>query len=153
MEKIVVQTRRTYNEALMTLFKTTYYVGKKLLPFIKFPILCDLLLSVIAIITTKMFHDDKVCADMLVCISSVIQRKVLDRIRDSQFLGIMVDESTNISVLGHLVVFAIFLEDGIPICVFLGLLHILGGKKDASMIYELILTSLNQWVLDLMGHL
>ena len=61
----------------------------------------------------------------------------------------MVDESTDISVLGHLVVFATFLEDGVPTCVFLGLLHIQGGKKNASMIYELILTSLNQWGLNL----
>jgi len=149
MEKIVVQATRSCDEALMTLFKTAHYVGKELLPFNKFPTLCDLLLSVNATITTKMYHDDKACADMLVCISSVIQRKVLDRVRDSQFFGIMVDESTDISVLGHLVVFATFLEDGVPICVFLGLLHIPGGKKNASIIYELILTSLNQWGLDL----
>ena len=90
-----------------------------------------------------MHHDDKACADMLVCIFSVIQRKILDRVRDSQFFGIMVDESTNIYILGHLVVFAIFIEDGVPTCVFLGLLHIPGGKKDVCMIYELILTSLN----------
>ena len=108
----------------MKLFKTSYYVGKELLPFSKFPTLCDLLLSGNATITIKMYHDDKVCADMLVCISSVIQRKVLDRVRDSQFFGTMVDESTDIFVLGHLVVFATFLEDGVPTCVFLGLLHI-----------------------------
>ena len=70
----------------------------------------------------------KACADMLVCICSVIQRKVFDRVRDSQFFGIMVDESTDIYIFGHLVVFATFLEDGVPICVFLGLLHIPGVK-------------------------
>ena len=56
----------------------------------------------------------------------------------------MVDESTDIFVLKQLVVIATFLGDGVPTCVFLGLLHITGGKKDTSMIYELILTSLNQ---------
>ena len=61
----------------------------------------------------------------------------------------MVDESTDIFVSRHLVVFAIFLEDSVPTCVSLGLLNIPGGKKDAYMIYELILTSLNQWGLDL----
>ena len=143
MEKVVVQATKTCDEALMKLFKTSYYVGKELLPFSKFPTLCDLLLSGNATITIKMYHDDKACADMLVCISSVIQRKVLDRVRDSQFFGIMVDESTDISVLGHLVVFATFLEDGVPTCVFLGLLYIPRGKKDVSMICKLLLTFLN----------
>ena len=97
---------------------------------------------------------------MLVCISSVIQRKILDKIRDSQFFGIMMDKSIDIFVLGHFVVFATFLEDGVPTCVFLGLLHILGGKEDVFMIYELIPTSfcnrwvwiwISLWILDLMG--
>lgn len=96
-----------------------------------------------------MYHDIKACADMLVCTSSVIQRKILDRVRDSQFFSIMIDESTDVHVLEHLVVFVIFLEDGVPTCVFSGLLHISGGKKDVSMIYEVILTSLNQWGLNL----
>ena len=96
-----------------------------------------------------MYHDIKTCADMLVCTSSVIQRKIFDRVRDSQFFGIMVDESTDVSVLEHLVVFVIFLEDDVPTCAFLGLLHIPRGKKNAPMLYELILTSLNQWDLNL----
>ena len=58
MEKIVVQATKTCDEALMTLFKTTYYAGKELLPFNKFFTLCDLLLLVNATITTKMYHDD-----------------------------------------------------------------------------------------------
>jgi hypothetical protein len=32
---------------------------------------------------------------------------------------------------------------------FLGLLHIPGGRKDAIVIYDLLLTTLNQWRLDL----
>ena len=60
----------------------------------------------------------------------------------------MVDESTDISVLGHLVVFATFLEDGVSVCGFLSLLQIPGGKKDAGVIYELLVTLLNQWGLD-----
>ena len=72
MEKVVVQVTKTCDEALMTLFKTSHYVGKELLHFSKFPTLFDLMLSVNATITTKMYHNNKACADMLVCISSVI---------------------------------------------------------------------------------
>ena len=41
----------------------------------------------------------------------------------------MIDESTDISVTGHLVVFATIIEEGVPLTVFLGLLEIEGGKK------------------------
>ena len=39
----------------------------------------------------------------------MVQTKVLDRVRDFRFLCIMIDESTNISVIGHLVVFLLVL--------------------------------------------
>ena len=70
MEKIVIQATRTCDEALMTFFKITYYMEKELI-FSKFPTLYDLLLLINAITTIKMYYDDKACADMLICISSV----------------------------------------------------------------------------------
>ena len=94
-----------------------------------------------ATITTIMYDNKKTCVDMLVCISSVIQRKILDRVTNSQFFSVMVDELTDIYVLRKLVVFATFLEDGFPICVFLGRLPIPRGRKDATIKNELILTS------------
>lgn len=39
----------------------------------------------------------------------------------------MIDESTNISVTCHVVVFAIFVEEIIPITIFWGLLEIYGS--------------------------
>jgi len=112
MERIEAQATKTYDEALLIHFKTTHYARKELLPFNKFSTLCNLLLSINVTITTKMYHDDKACADMLTCISSVIQKKMFDMVRNSQFFSVIVDESIDICVLGHLVVFATFLEDG-----------------------------------------
>ena len=43
---------------------------------------------------------------------------MLDRIQNSIFFGIMIDESTNISVTGHLVVFASFVEEDFVLCIF-----------------------------------
>ena len=70
----------------MTLFKITYYVGKELLTFNKFLILCILLLSVFFTITTKIYQDDKACADMLVYIFVVIKRIIFDRVRYIRFV-------------------------------------------------------------------
>ena len=86
MERTVAQATKTCNEALMTLFKTIHYVEKELLSFSKFPTLCDLFILINVIISTKIYHDDKACADILVCISSVIQRKILIGLEIHNFL-------------------------------------------------------------------
>lgn len=41
----------------------------------------------------------------------------------------MIDESTDISVTGHHVVFTTIIEEGVSLTVLLGLLEIEGGKK------------------------
>ena len=46
----------------------------------------------------------------------MVQKKILDRVQDSRFFGIIIDESTEISVTCHLVVFASFIEEGIFLC-------------------------------------
>ena len=51
-----------------------------------------------------------------------MQKKILDRVRNSKFYGIMIDESTNVSVTSHIVVFACFVEEGLHVVVFLGLI-------------------------------
>ena len=42
----------------------------------------------------------------------------MDRIRDSIFFGLMIDESTDVSVTGLIVVFATFVEDGLHVSIF-----------------------------------
>ena len=54
---------------------------------------------------------------MVFCISTVIQKKNLDRVRNSIFFGLMIDESTDVSVIGHVVVFATFVEEGLLLAV------------------------------------
>jgi hypothetical protein len=60
----------------------------------------------------------------------------------------MIDESTDISVIGHLVVFASFIEEELPLCVFFGLLHIEKEKKNACIIFETLTKSMKEWGLD-----
>ena len=62
-------------------------------------------------------------------------KKIICRVRNSPFYGILIDESTDISVTGHLVVFATIIEEGVPMIVFLGLLEIEGGKKYVSIVF------------------
>ena len=74
--------------------------------------------------------------------------KNLDRIRDSKFFGLMIDESTDISSTGHVVVFGIFVKEDLPISVFLGLFEVPNNKKDASLIFEGLQKRIKEWGLD-----
>ena len=149
MERAILHSQRACDEALMTLFRAAYFIGKQSLPFSKFPSLCDLLKSVKAPITTSMYQDEKACANLIWCISVRLQKKILCRIRNSPFYGIMIDESTDISVTRHLVVFASIVEEGLPVTLFLGLLQIPGSKKDATVIFDTLISHLRTWELDL----
>ena len=148
MAEVIKKATVTCDEALLALFRAAHYMGTSFIPFARYPDLCRLLVSVKACITETMYHDEKSCSDFVFCISFVIQKKKLHRIRDAKYFGLMIDESTDISVTGHLVVFATFVEDGDIVCVFLGLLHILDGRKDAALIFDTLLTSLKEWGLD-----
>ena len=149
MKKIVEKSITTCDDALITLFRSAYFLAKEIVPLTKFPSLCKLLLNSKSNITESLYHDEKSCAEMVFCISNVIQKKNLDRIRDSKFFGLMIDESTDVSVTGHVVVFATFVEDGLPVSIFLGLLEIANGRKDAEEIFQKLLKYVKEWGLDL----
>ena len=61
----------------------------------------------------------------------------------------MIDESTDVSVNGHVVVFVTFVGDGLSVSIFLGLLKIANGRKYAEEIFQMLLTSMKEWGLDL----
>jgi len=51
MEKVIIESNKTCDEAVLVFFKATYFIGKETLSFCKFPGLCKLLLSLNAAIT------------------------------------------------------------------------------------------------------
>ena len=71
-EKIIFTGQRACDEALQTLFKAAYFIGKQSLPYFKFPALCKLVMSVNAPITASMYQDEKAGSDLITCISTVI---------------------------------------------------------------------------------
>ena len=118
MEKAILSRHRACVEALHTLFRAAYITGKQSLPYSKFLALYKLLVSVKAPITTSMYQDEKACSDLVWCISVVIQKKIICRIRNCPFFGIMIDESTDVIATGHLVMFATIVEEGLSVTVF-----------------------------------
>ena len=61
----------------------------------------------------------------------------------------MINESTDISVTEHLVVFVIFIEGFLPIICFFGLFCIEGGQMDFMKIFETLMIVVKTWGLDI----
>ena len=76
MEKGIAKANRACDEAMHYLFQATYYIGKEVILFHKFPGLCYLLVKVKANMMKKFYHDEKSCGEILFCISSVVKKNV-----------------------------------------------------------------------------
>ena len=142
--KVIKEINQTCDEAILSLFHATYYISKSLIPFGRFLELCQLVVLVKATMTESLYHDEKYSFDLVFCISFVIQKSILHRVQDAKFYGIMNDESTDISITQHLVIFATFVQEGEIVSVFLSLLQIVNGKRDATLIFETLLTNLQE---------
>lgn len=60
----------------------------------------------------------------------------------------MINEFTNISIIGQLVVFFIIKEGNVHLTIFLDLLEIKGGKKYATVTFYCLVNHLRNWELD-----
>lgn len=128
---------------MINFFHVTYYIGKGKILFNNFIPLYKLLVIIKAWITKKLYHNDKSSIDKIFNISKTIQTTIiLDRVKNARDI-IMINESS------YLVVFVIFVEDGLPISTFLGFLFIVDEYKDVGVIYKRFLTTLKGWRLDL----
>ena len=111
--------------------------------------MCDLLiLTCKSPITNDLYHDEKSCTEMIYYISTVVHKKNLDRIRDSNFFGLMIDESTDINSISYVVVFGTFVEEGLLMSFFGGLFKVPNGKKDAGLIFEGLQKRIKEWGVD-----
>jgi len=69
-------------------------------------------------------------------------KKIICRVWNSSFFGIMVDESTDVSATGHLVMFVTIVEEGLSVTIFLGLLQLEVGKKNDVTFFNCVISQL-----------
>ena len=71
-------------------------------------------------VTCDYYKKPEIVTEFEQCIESVIEKDILGRIRASPFLGIMLDETCDISVQKKLAIYVKFIENGTTTVAFLG---------------------------------
>ena len=71
MEKLIRAANKCCDEALITFFRATYFLGEKTIIFDKYLAICELLITSKASYTKSMYYDEKYYAELLFYISNV----------------------------------------------------------------------------------
>ena len=74
------------------------------------------------------------------------------RVKNFHSYDIIIDESTDKNVPGHLIVFVIIIDDGVLMIVFLGLLDI-AVEKNGTIIFECLANHLKIWIVGLCKYM
>ena len=74
------------------------------------------------------YRSEQAIAEFVECISSVIQENILKRLHLSESISIMIDESTDVSVLKQLVIYSRGVVGGTLECHFLGIRDLSDGR-------------------------
>ena len=77
-----------------------------------------------------MYSSDKACQKFLKYISLTLLKRTIKRIKASQFYTLMVDESTDVGKVPHMIVYAGFIEEFQPKTYFLGLVELDGSSSN-----------------------
>ncbi|MCO5596978.1 hypothetical protein L7F22_051049 [Adiantum nelumboides] len=98
--------------------------------------------------TTSLYNDDKACAEMVYCMAKYLMDFALKKVSSSRWFGVMIDESTDISTHGHMVIYLSYLEDEcIPKMSFYGIVRVCDGT--AKSLFNAVIDELKRCKLDL----
>ncbi|KAI5075900.1 hypothetical protein GOP47_0009976, partial [Adiantum capillus-veneris] len=148
MQKGLKTMHATQEDSLLNLFKAAYFIGRNNLSILLYPSLLALIKDLDVKSMTSLYNDDKACSEMLQCIANSIMHESLEKVRESPWFGVVVDESTDISIHHHLVMYLSYLEDGsMPCNAFYGIIHT--NDSTAKGIFDTIMLELEKSNLDL----
>ncbi|MCO5592453.1 hypothetical protein L7F22_046455 [Adiantum nelumboides] len=91
---------------------------------------------------TSLYNDDKACTKIIQCLAKSIMDETLAKVRQSPWFGVMVDESTDIAIHHHMVVYITYLEKGcVPCTSFYGMIRT--HDSSAQGIYATLMQNLD----------
>ena len=132
--------------AICKLIRTAYEVAVDDLPLTKYTNLCTLQKCNETKLTTSLYQDSNACEEFISLISRHLDDSLIEKIRQSPTLGIMIDESTDLGMEKHLIVYINYLDKAIAYTKFLTILKL--SSADASVVYNSLVSYLKACKID-----
>ena len=117
--------------AICRLIRTAYTVAKKHLPNQTYQDMCELQICNDTLLTSTLYQDHHSYTEFREIISHLLDETLLEKLRLSPALGIMIDESTDLSLEKHLIVYVNYLENGKLRTSYLTLLKLVSADSNA----------------------
>ncbi|MCO5575626.1 hypothetical protein L7F22_029428 [Adiantum nelumboides] len=100
----------TVEDSMKNLFRVSYFVAKNDLAYAKYVPTLELLRECnTPNIPENMYNNDKACASFVHYIGKGVELEYIAHIRQSPCFGIMIDESTDIALEEHMIVYATYI--------------------------------------------
>lgn len=148
IQKSIKKVHEMKDEALLTLFRSAYFIAKNNLSFSLFSRLISHMQDCMVPYSTSLYNDDKSCAEMIFCMAKYLMDFTLKKVTSSRWFGVMIDESTDISSHGHMVIYLSYLEaECMPKMSFYGIVRICDGT--AKSLFNTVIDELKKCNLDL----
>ena len=132
--------------AVCRLIRIAYEVAVDDLLITKYANLCTLQICNDTKLTTNLYQDSVACDEFISLISRHLDDGLIEKIRQSPALGIMIDESTDLSMEKHLIVYVNYLEKGVLYTRFLTIIKLTAA--DASVVYNSLVSYLRVCKID-----
>ena len=136
----------TADKAILTHFQVAYFVAKEDVTILKFKALLERCHC--PHLTRELYHNRDACHEMITILGDCLELQLVELIHNTPFAGIMIDESTDLSVRKNLVVYInVLSKSGDVFCYFA---HLAEMKQcDAEALTEAIIQYLNQRKIDI----
>ena len=116
---------------LSAAMRTSYCIPREQIPNSKFGTLIELQqLNGCSELKGETYSHHSIVSEMQECAASVIQREKLSDIDRSPFVGVMIDETVNVTVNKKLILFVRYVKNGEPCTTFIGNYTILAGDAE-----------------------
>lgn len=136
-EEGVLKYFETVEDSMKNLFCVAYYVAKNDLAFTKYVPTLELLRECnTPNILKSIYNNDKACASFVMYIGKELDANYMAHVRQSPCFGIMKDESIEIAIEEHLIVYVSYIVDYEPKVSFLDLLEV-GDHTSSSLFASL----------------
>ena len=124
--------------AVCRLIRTAYTVAKTNLPISMYSELCQLQLCNNMCLTKNLYQEDSACSEFIRLISDHLDETLLVKLRNSLVLGLMVDESTDLGLEKHMIVFINYIDNGSVQTKYLTLIKL--ASADSSVVYNSLIS-------------